>query len=96
MSNKTFLRTVRPFLTNKGILMDSETSLIHNGKTIHDEKQIAKTINHTYNNVLEHTAETSLPVFLMIQSERGERLSHQLIKVGMISAFKLIIDKLAY
>ena len=56
MSNKTILHTVRPFLTNKGILMDNKTYLIHNGKTIHDEKRIAKTINHTYNNILEHTA----------------------------------------
>ena len=32
MSNKAFWRTVRPFLTNKGILRDNEIPLIHNGK----------------------------------------------------------------
>ena len=74
MSNKTFLRTVRPFLTNKGILMDKETYLIHNGKTIHDEKQIAKTINHTYNNILEHTAGNK-PTCILNDTKRARRAS---------------------
>ena len=40
MSNKTFWRTVRPFLTSKGILINNEISLIHNGKTIDDESRL--------------------------------------------------------
>ena len=55
MSNKTFWRTIRPFLTNKGILIGSEISVIHNGKTIDDEKQVAETLNHAYINIVEHT-----------------------------------------
>ena len=74
MSNKTFLRTVRPFLTNKGILMDNETYLIHNGRTIHDEKRIAKTINHTYNNILEHTAGNK-PTCILNDTKRAKRAS---------------------
>ena len=56
MSNKTFWRTIRPFLTNKGILIDNEISVIHNGKTIDDEKQVAETLNHAYINIVEHTS----------------------------------------
>ena len=66
MPNKTFWRTVRPFLTNKGILIDNEISLIHNGKTIDHEKQVAETLNHVYINILEHTTGNK-PVFIMIQ-----------------------------
>ena len=55
MSSKTIWRTVRLFLTNKGILIDNETSLIHNRKTIDDEKQVAETLNHAYIKILEHT-----------------------------------------
>ena len=54
MSNKTFWHTVRPFLTNKRILIDNEISLIHNSKTIDDEKQVAETLNHACINILEH------------------------------------------
>ena len=54
-SNKTFWRTVRPFLTNKAILIDNKISFIHNGKTIDDEKQVAEMLNHAYINTLEHT-----------------------------------------
>ena len=48
MSNKTFWRTVRFFLTNKKIL-------IHNGKTIDDEKHVVEMLNHAYINILEDT-----------------------------------------
>ena len=56
MSNNSFWRTVRPFLTNKGTLIDNEISLIHNSKTTDDEKKVAETLNHAYINILEHTA----------------------------------------
>ena len=55
MSNKTFWSAVRPFLTNKGVLIDNEISLIHNVKTIDDEKQVAEMLNHVYIYILEHT-----------------------------------------
>ena len=65
---------VRPFLTNKGILMDNEISLIHNGKTRCDEKQIAKTINHPYNNILEHTTGNK-PTSILNGTKRAKRAS---------------------
>ena len=55
LSNKTFWHKVRLFLSNKGILIDNEISLIHNFKTADDEKQVAETLNHYYINILEHT-----------------------------------------
>ena len=72
MSNKTFWRTVRSFLTNKGILMDNEISLIHNGKTIYDEKQIAKAINHAYNNILGHTTGNK-PTSILNDTKQAKR-----------------------
>ena len=72
-SNKTFWCTVRPFLTNKGILMDNEISLIHNGKTIYDEKKITKAINHAYNNILEHTTGNK-PTSILNDTKRAKRV----------------------
>ena len=46
---------MRPFLTNKGILIDNKISLIHTGKTTDDEKQVAETLNHAFINIVEHT-----------------------------------------
>ena len=67
MSNKTFWRTVRPFLTNKGVLIDNEISLIQNGKTIDDEKQVAETLNHLILILSNTLLVLTLPVFLMVQ-----------------------------
>ena len=67
MSKKTFWRTVRPFLTNKGMLIDDKISLTHNGKTIDHEKQVVETLNHAYINILEHMQVISPPMFFMIQ-----------------------------
>ena len=47
---------MRPFLTNKGILIDNEISLTHKGKAIDDEKQVVETLNHTYINTVKHTS----------------------------------------
>ena len=67
MSNKTFWRIARPFHTNKGILIDDQISLIHNGKIIDDEKQVAERLNHAYINILEQIQVISIPMFFMIQ-----------------------------
>ena len=45
----------RPFLKNKGILKNNKTSLVYKGKTIDNEKQVAEKLNHTYNDMVEHT-----------------------------------------
>ena len=42
----SFLPTMRSFPTNKGILINSEISLIHKAKTRDDENQVAETLNH--------------------------------------------------
>lgn len=47
---RLFQHTMRTFLTNKGILVDNKTYLIHIGKTIDDEKQVVETLNHAYIN----------------------------------------------
>lgn len=52
----SFLPKMRSFPTNKGILINSEISLIHNAKTIDDENQVAETLNHVYINIVEHTS----------------------------------------
>ena len=64
MSDKIFWHSVRPFLTNKGILIDDKISLIHNGKTIDNENQVGETLNHAYINIVEHISgnkPTSVP-----------------------------------
>ena len=43
------------FSHKQGVLIDNEISLIHNGKTIDDEEQIAERLNHAYINIVEHT-----------------------------------------
>ena len=55
---------MRPFLTNKGVLIDNEISLIHNGKTIDDENQVAETLILILSNTLQVL---SLPLFLLRQ-----------------------------
>ena len=55
---------MRPFLTNKGVLIDNEISLIHNGKTIDDENQVAETLILILSSTLQVL---SLPLFLLIQ-----------------------------
>ena len=55
MSNNFFWCKVRPFLTNKGILRNNGTFLIHNGRFIDDEKQVTETLNNTYINIVEYT-----------------------------------------
>lgn len=52
----SFLPTMRSFPTNKGILINSEISLIHNAKTRDDENQVAETLNHVYINIVKHTS----------------------------------------
>ena len=66
MSNKNFWHSGTPFLTNKGILIDKETSLIYTGKTIDDEKQVAETLHYACIDIVERTSGNKA-VFLMIQ-----------------------------
>ena len=49
---------MRPFLIKKGILINNEISLIQNGKTIDDEKQVVEPLNHTYINIVERTTDS--------------------------------------
>ena len=46
----SFLPTMRSFPTNKGILINSEISLIHKAKTRDDENQVADIVKHTSGN----------------------------------------------
>ena len=81
MSNKNFWDSVRLFLTNKGILIDDKISLMHNGKTIDDEKQVGETLNHANINTVEH-----------ILGNKPTSIPHD-TNIELLSAIDLIINK---
>ena len=48
MTNKEFWKTIRPFLTNKVCLENSDIMLINDDDMITDDKTLAKTFNEHY------------------------------------------------
>ena len=53
-TNKEFWKTIKPFLTNKGCLENSDIMLIND--MINDDKTLAKTFNKNYSNTVERSS----------------------------------------
>ena len=53
MANKEFWKTIRPFLTNKGCLENSDIMLINDDEMVTDDKTLAEAFNEHYINTAE-------------------------------------------
>ena len=56
MTNKEFWKTIKPFLTNKGCLENSEIMLINDDEMVTDDKTLAKIFNEHYINIVERSS----------------------------------------
>ena len=52
MSNKTFWKTVKPFLTNKGYMTNDGISIEKDGDIVRDEKVLVELFNENYINIV--------------------------------------------
>ena len=59
MNSKYFWPTIKPFLTNKGSLVDTSQQVVENGKLITDPKEVAETFNQFFINVVKDVGENS-------------------------------------
>ena len=55
MTNKTFWKTVRPFISNKGTHDNYDIILDENGKLIRDNGEVSQILNNFYVNIIEQT-----------------------------------------
>ena len=53
MSNRTFWKTVKPFLTNKGCMTNDWVSIEKDGDIIRDEKLLVELFNENFINIVE-------------------------------------------
>ena len=53
LTNKEFSKTIKPFLTNKVCLENSNIMLINDDEIVTDDKTLAKTFNEHYINTVE-------------------------------------------
>ena len=53
MSNRTFQKTVKPFLTNKGCMTNDGISIEKDGDIVRDEKVLVELFNENYVNIVE-------------------------------------------
>ena len=56
MKNKEFWKTIKPVLTNKGCLENSDIMLINDDEMVTDDKALAKTFNEHYINIVEQSS----------------------------------------
>ena len=56
MTNRKFWATIRPFLTNKGMITSNEISLKQGDDVINNEGKVAELLNYAYIYVVENTA----------------------------------------
>ena len=56
VTKKEFWKTIRPFLTYKGCLENSDIMLINDDNMITDDKTLAKTFNEHYTNTVERSS----------------------------------------
>ena len=57
MSNRTFRRTVKPFLTNKGCMKNDYISIEKDGDIVRHEKVLLEYFNENYINIVEISSE---------------------------------------
>ena len=55
MTNKNFWKVIKPFLTNKGCIDGNEISIVNGDEIISDEKELVKTFNEHYINIVERS-----------------------------------------
>ena len=55
MTNRKFWATIRPFLTNKGMIASNEISLKQRDDLTYNEGKVAECLNNAYINVVENT-----------------------------------------
>ena len=53
MTNKTFWKTVRPFISNKGTHDNHDVILDENGELIKDNREVS--LNNFYVNIVQHS-----------------------------------------
>ena len=56
VTNKEFWKTIKPFLTNKGCLENSDIMLINDDEMVTDDKTLAKTFNEHYINIVQRSS----------------------------------------
>ena len=56
ITNKNFWTFIKPFLTNKGFLENKDITLIEGNKIITSERELAKTFNEHYINIVEKSS----------------------------------------
>ena len=57
VTNKEFWKTIKPFLTNKGCLENSDIMLINDDEMVTDDKTFAKTFNEHYITIVERSSD---------------------------------------
>ena len=55
VTNKNFWKVIKPFLTNKGCIDGNEISIVNGDEIISDEKELVKTFNEHYINIVERS-----------------------------------------
>ena len=56
ITNKNFWTFIKPFLTNKGFLENKDITLIEGNKIITSERELAKSFNEHYINIVEKSS----------------------------------------
>jgi len=55
MTNKKFWKTMKPLMTNKGVLSSNAIIIEENNKLVSDEKELVEIFNDHYINIVENT-----------------------------------------
>ena len=56
VTNKEIWKTIRPFLTNKGCLKNSDIMLMNDDEMVTDDETLAKTFNEHYINIIQRSS----------------------------------------
>ena len=55
VTNKSFWKVIKPFLTNKGCIDGNKISIVNGDEIISDEKELVKTFNEHYANIVKRS-----------------------------------------